>query len=578
MTNTLAPAVARLEVSILVPFRVVDDDGEPPRSMGELAAQLKAAQPRLWQEPEEPVALADKGRAYQAYAYFHPFVRRFLYDPKRVLRLERNDLVRLEVQPDGYPLPAMRSLQVLACRLWLFERTEVGMLQLVLSGPSPDECWPLKDVQRLLDQVRRLYAPYFGNIDPASGGTPYAGHCPVSVELFMRDEGEQQERSVGKTDFTDALAQIEDGERWMDFGRGHETRASFCWAPHWQTILHPLSTRPQSASGAAAASCGGIPWHAVQLGDDRAALMSFIGFQDAYQFRAVSAGNWVRLCFADAPGDDPLPYQDGFLAGSPLRPGFQDRYCYDRYFYSPGESSDAPSRIMNCGYAFTWAGCADDKWYFADEVNGAFATFRHIYVPMGVIAHFQRAALLDTSFRISCLVGADPEMPVRPRETRQAYEAFIAFTQWYWFDEISPQEQGQQLFDMWRRELRLVELFGEVRQELRDLVESQNATEQIKQADATVQLTHLATAFATLSVLLAFLSFAAGWFGMNVFHPADAFRLDERVAVVAVWVMVALGAAAVLFGGLVVIRWRKLVGIALWGPNRPGRPAVNDGD
>ncbi len=556
--------VKHLEVTVLIPFRIVDDAGEPPPSMQQLSRQLQAAHPDVWAPIPHPVDLPDRARAHQAYAYFHPFVRRFLYDPQRVICLKRKDLHSLEVLPSGrfendaWYQPPERVLAVKTCRLWLFERTEIGLLQLSLSGPKEDDCWPLKDVQALLDQVRRLYPPYFGNVQPDAKGPPYAGHCPVSVKLFKTDLGKKDLALAGE--YSDVEAYLKEGERWAQISRDNEARASYCWAAHWRAILAPFAAVPDPVQETSSGSRQNKRWHAVQLGDDRAALLTFIALKDDESFRdQVSPGDWVRLCFADAPGSDRFPYQQDFLAGNATRPSFVMRHCYDRYFYPKGESTDAPSRIMNCGYAFTWAGCANDSAFFMDELNGARATFANLYVPMGVIAQFQRAALLDTSFRISCLVKPQSWAPLSPQETRRRYASFIAFTQWYWFDEISPQEQGQQLFDMWRRELRLVELFNEVRQELRDLVEVQNAEQQLEQSEATIRLTRVATIFATLSVLIALLSFGTGWLGMNVFEEVKAVGLPVGSARAAAFWLLGLGGAVVAAAVLARWRWRQPV-------------------
>ena len=211
------------------------------------------------------------------------------------------------------------------------------------------------------------------------------------------------------------------------------------------------------------------------------------------------------------PVSDELPYQREFLAG------FEKRCCYDRFWYQSGESAESSSRIMNCGYSFTWVGSAKDAGYFMNDRNGAVATFRHIYVPMGVIAHFHRAALLAASAQLSALSelhDVDKQQEHQKR-LQKLYQRFITFTQVFWFDEISPQEQGRELFAGWRHELRTQELFNEVRQELRDMTDLQNAQEQVKQAREAQKLTKIALPFAAISVFVGYVSMLASGFGMN---------------------------------------------------------------
>lgn len=513
------PLVSELHISIIVPLRIVDSEGNAPGSMRNVAGSLRL---HGWEPLQEGATDAEQRIAHQAFSYFHPFVRRFLYDDRRVIRLRRDDLLAVNVKPGGWGEYADCRLDVEGCELWLFERTRIGVLKLDLQRPTGTPSWPLKVMQRLLDQIRRLYPPYFDDGGTGDSKMVQGGHCPREVELFLKSAPGS---AVTRSDYGKVERFVRERKQWADVAVAHEERASFAWAEHWQEILAPLVTTPVRSAEPGGNGSVARTWHAVQLGDDRAALMTFVGFDSCASLRAVSPGDWVRLCYADAPGTDRYPYQQAFLAGSASQPSFEARHCYDRYFYSDGESSDAPSRILNCGYAFTWAGCVEpnkkDKGFFLNGANGAIVTFQHIYTAMGVIAQFQRAALLDSSFRISCLVKPDDAAPIDPEETGRAYDAFIWFTQWYWFDEITPQEQGQELFAMWRRELRLQELFDEVRQELGDIVDLQNANKQVELARRSTELTRIALPFAVVSLGIALLSLAAGWLGMNVIDDRD---------------------------------------------------------
>lgn len=500
MTND-QPAVSRFEHTILIPVRLIDRGGRDA-VMQDVAAALTERGPwsRTSATPASPPAAGGPNwpplhalHGHQAYAYFHPFVRRFLFDPEMVIRCRRTDLRRVVIEPgQREPVPTL-EFDVATCELWLFKDTGIAVLRLDLHAVPPltGGTWPLHEVQRVIDQMRRLYPPYFDTIgDPQGQPRRHAGgHCPERVE-FVFDDGRKL-----ASDFGDVQRYLAERAGWVRPVAEHT--GSFSWATHWEGLLLPFVTRPGSDPGERG-------WRVLQLGDDRAACMSFVGFSSRDALRSVDRGNWMRLCFGDAPGSDDLPYQRGFVAD------FEQRYCYDRYWYEQDESEDSPSRLMNCGFAFTWAGNNGDPYFFANETNGAPVIFRHLYVPMGIIAMFQHAALLAISARQTAL----PEPP-DPQAQTALYRSFILFTQRYWFDDISPQVQGREIFCQWRRELGIAQLFEQVRLELRDMIDAQNADEQVEQSNEATRLTRLALPFAMLSLLVGVLSMAAGLLGMN---------------------------------------------------------------
>jgi len=564
-SNAESLIVAHFELSIIVPFRLWAPEWErkgTPKFHDLVCGLRKDA---VWSESEptrDNDAAWNAARKYQSSAYFHPFVRQFLHGGKRVRRLYRDDVAALEFTPEvvpPFPPAPARRLSVKGCSLWLFA-PGIGALQLDLRARTDDERmrtddermrtdkeppWTLLDVQLALDQLRRLYPPYFWGMDDGPKG---GGHCPTSVDIVLNNG-----RPKFAGDFTDYERFIKEASQWLeapDKGTPQAERAhSFPWSRHWKKLLAPLVTEPPEKG----VSPPGI--HALQLGDDRAPVMSFVGFIDQPTLRNVDCGNWVRLCFASTPGTDKLPYQREFLAG------FEKRFCYDRFWYRSGESIESPSRIMNCGDAFSWAGSAKDTGYFMDDRNGALATFRHIYVPMGMIAHFHRAALLAASAQLSALIEVDNADRYK-KQLQELYHRFIEFTQVFWFDEISPQEQGRELFAVWRRELRTQELFDEVRQELRDMTDLQHTQLQIDQVQEATWLSEIALPFVVVTVAASLVSMLAAFLGMNTLD----FETDKSVSICTPWLsdsrcrlnwIVALTMAAVPFIIAPVVIWKR---------------------
>lgn len=489
-----------LETYIILPFQIAHQDEKRGFDAEVFRKHLEGSHWKRADHIYDPDPIAEQGLdkealqriRYQAYNYFHPFVRSFWYDKNLVRRFRHERLKTLKTEFNGLAAPIEFDA---VADLYHF-LPDIGVLILHLKAK---ERLPLRQAQECLDRLRRIYPPYIG------GGGSCAGHFPDSVELLDTDG--KPFGQYAKDHFADLIVKAEDCEEKQSCADENKRPAhqlvthAHILAGHWAALLEPLGAK------------GDYQVH--QLGDDRAALASKINLYPAREIPltdCVDRGNLIRLCFADAAGSDRLPYAQRYLAQ------FEERFCYDRFWYRDGESKDSPSRIMNCGYAFTYLGNGEDKNFFTNEFDGAPVTFRHIYVPMAIIAHFQKAALLVASRRLADLSpyvtnGKPKELDSVEFEKMEAN--FIAFTQTYWFNEITPQEQGIELFDMWRRELRLPELYQEHRQELQDIVAFINGREEAEQTKIATNLNHYALAFALISIGLAFLGVLTGIMGMN---------------------------------------------------------------
>jgi hypothetical protein len=564
--------IANLKTHIIIPFRLwkkkTNGESADTVTFGDFENYLKCSSWDIYdkateQQRTEEERDNDRCRDYQAYSYFHPFVRRFWYDKNKVARFRRTDIKEFHVRPSGQGMPTV-TFNVNLCELIRFE-PNIGLLHVELESTG---ALPLNVVQACLDQVRRIYPPYFDKYQESwTGGY----HYPLEVHLVDMN-GNKLEDS-----FSSFLgnAQASQGERnklleaAQSFRTENSKPQSYLWAKHWQHLLQPLITDSQDVDGV----------YAIQLGDDRAGIASYIAFENIEHLKNLGRGNWVRLCFADAPGTDRLPYSRKQLGN------FESRFCYDRFWFAKGESNDAPSRIMNCGYAFTWAGAESDTGYFSNKLNGAPAIFEEIYVPMAIIAHYLRAALLTASVLLSELSElSERDKEGRPTKLdRKAFENFylhfIAFTQTFWFDEISPQEQAIKHFSMWREHLRIQELYDEVRQELKDATElinteimqeqSKQATKLAKSANDLAESAHGLTKIATIFAIPALAATLVSMFASLL--ALSSLKLPVELVPVGplnlVWFVVFLANTLILFSVFVLI-WaiwffvsnRKLIG------------------
>ena len=479
----------------------------------------------------------EKARKYQARAYFHPFVQRFLYDENRLMRYRRkkkcDGKLQLHVQlilgDYGHEYIQELTLTIESCEISLF-MPNIGIFMIKINH---DKSIPLNIAQKILDELRRVYPPYFNErkevnfvkttglkiIEPdnltawqkTNGKMSLwqSGHCPISVKLIKDNNICNAENKFYSFNEEYQLSElIEKNAKY--FENSSNQGLVHPWAAHWSELLKPFST-----------DNNGQGLVIKQFGDDRAATISYLAVDE---LKSINRGNWVRLCFSDEPGNDRLPYSATFLQN------FEAQYCYDRYWYKGAtiDGTDWPSRILNCGYSFSYIG-SNQCSFFTSDKNGALATFNYIYTDMGMIAHFQRAALLSFSQRLSELLKRDKKngkikFPDND-EVQKMYREFIEFTQNYWFDEISPQEQGQQLFLMWRKHLRIQELYDEVRQELKDLVEYIELQETKNAEIASSNLNINVFIFGLFGLVVAFISAIAGVFGINDLKDGDKTRV-----------------------------------------------------
>ena len=481
-------------------------------------------------------------RPMQALAYFHPHVRPLLGDPDRMRCWRHRDIHSLRVELRHGWSEALKDRQVievrlpvLRCELWVFQ-PDIGLLMLEL---SEDRARPLDEVQALLDTLRRLYAPYADeSADPSRDTRWFGGHCPKRVELLDQDGhliGHPGDFECQTHASAEVMRQFGPTARALRDALEPDRRSLAPLAAHWRSLLAPLRTGDDQPVPA----CRG-QLDVCILGDDRAPIMTWLAFDDV---RQAGRGDWVRTCFADAPGSDRLPYAQGFLAN------FEKRHAYDRFWYEPTETTDHPSRVLVSGYAFTYAGDAGCERFFANDKNGAHAIFRHIHIPMGLIAHMQKARLLRLAQQLSDIAGRDRrsgKLILPPQhEVENIYLQFIEFTQTGWFDEATPQEQGQQLFAMWQHELGTARLYEQMRQSLRDLYD-------YSELRSDRELNHSVARFGLIALALSILAVVTGLYGMNVPEgntPSPAAGLP--------WVFWGVSGMALLcFGAAVKFGWR----------------------
>lgn len=530
------------------------------RKIGALARKI-ARDGQCWTEVLDPLEhvlsnpLNDRGfsgvehpAAYGEVVYFHDYVEKFLYKP-RLSALDLPQKLTRDVEVEPFYLYRRTDISSVAATVrgyiddqygeWNFvlavERLNFYLfrtggaflvVELASSVDEPDfgrfngsacegrkpngppvvyvdgeaEQMTLAHVQLFTDQFRRAFVPYWTGLDkpfrapdgyPAKCDPRYAGICPGQVPFQVTWCGEDQpvlgpDMPPSAKDAIDALRQR------MDY-RGPEI------SPYWRKLLpeqiHLEASRPDDWPS----SEDQPTWRHIV--DDRIPTLTYVSLTDRSQpdphqshlMGAVSRGDYIRLCFADPPGTHPLPYSTCFLAD------FEEKHCYDRFV-------DCGTRYMFAGYAFTAIGAGT----FFDRT--LIHHFRRNYFQMALLAHLEHASLIGVSSRISdaverCASPADD--PRFANRVLQIQSDFLEFVHRFRFTGVSNQTQAMEMFDAWRKHLRLDELFRETKQELDAAVQYQFAYEGHRSAQAS----NILNVIATIGLVFAL---AFGLMGMNI--------------------------------------------------------------
>lgn len=425
-------------------------------------------------------------RHYREFVAFLPHVQRFLYGdapgslrglgkgdaPLRVYRRTDVEAVRMVLSPGAEPV----TCKVAHVDLHFFHDVDAVILAFEFYASD----LPLSVVNEIMYRFGRAYPPGWTDT-----GEPL--HCPERVEW------------LDKSGNVLATSDYERRERYLSFV-GHQRTP--CFAAHWEFLLRPLVPESSGAKG---------PLLFRQIEYYRMPVMTYLTLDRIWD---VQRSDYMRLAFATgASNNGDAPFAERFLHD------FESRHCYDRYYHEGTEASGLNTRFLLSGHALTVI--ADGKSpRLDDNERGLLGQFRHQYFLLFLISHFHKAALLMLSDR---LVAAIKQLEIRSaksaaafrRETFRLQEAFMRFTQRYWFTEVSDQAQTRDLFRMQRTHLGNEELYKELRGEIFDMVQYLDSDVLRRQSGTIHKLTAV-----TIVGLIG--TIATGFLGMNLIDETTA--------------------------------------------------------
>ena len=465
---------------------------------------VKAFEGAGWTEQTHYASAVHADHGYPEIVYFHPFVRDFLFGDgeadhkKRAIRRftrQGNPVTGVDISINTGRTPLQDVFNVLL----RVERTELLLIRPLIAilvievsnrktgvaqGPDPKLDDPrtsltLDQVQFLQSQLRHIYPPYF------DAWTQAHGDCPRKVEWLGLVQPPSLNSNSQPAEF-DAFVRP-----------GAEPPMYAHWRAFFGQTVQPLSS---------AADRKGDGLFLQQLLDDRMPAMSFVAVDDP---AAIHLDDEDRFPAFDPPG---LDYDPGFRGH--LREAF--RYTrfrhWDTTYYCNGTSF---SMVCNTG-SFS---------------NLLLLHFRRQYLHLGVIAHFQHAALLYFADELADiakdLAGEDDEKSEYAWRVgiRKLQHKFLKFRTRSYFIEVSNQMQGKDLFRLWFDRLGTQALFDRVAQtsaevyealenhEMLELTKSQKdlAEAQNDLSKAQRDLAEIATWGLAISIILTAASAVFAW-------------------------------------------------------------------
>jgi hypothetical protein len=510
------------------------DDQSHPEGLSDAVTQtidrITRLRPQNWRPvddplkhippPDNPADLPQwRADAYAEGVYFHEFVQSFLFSTRKQrpslsssrktifdldqapFRLfQRTDVRRIVVElADNKPL----NFNIERLNLYLFR---TGAAVVVIEIRHTGEL-RLSDVLTFHDLFRRVYPPFARHVCDGVGQSELSPELVVKSVVWQTgtDRDDVPPFVIG----TDTAARLMD--KYLREPSDDDSTRRRRFVPifeHWRWLLKDtLPLAPDDELCDPRWWKGEGRWH--QIVDERmptiaTVSVSGLGGNPRYYYDRTRPGDLVRLCFADKFEPAPYTYDRSFLHD------FEAKNVYGRF-------REGGTLFLASGYAFVAYGACDrDKsgFSFFEDVIGTH--MRRHYFQMGLLAHFELASLLAFSSRISRAVEHhdDPDPEDFEKRMEVIEDEFLQFIHRFRFTGVSNHLQAQELLDLWRRHLRLNEIFEDLHTEISSATRYLSNRATARNARMTERLSLIATFGVIFGLAFSFL-------GMNVLFDSS---------------------------------------------------------
>jgi hypothetical protein len=201
--------------------------------------------------------------------------------------------------------------------------------------------------------------------------------------------------------------------------------------------------------------------------DDRMFVMSFLISSDFLsqlkiektsnsenEYNYNQSTDWYQYLFVDGKSAscDSKP-----MHRSLLKEHTYDRWITNRYYNAKSKSFENTGQLFGIS-RYSFVVLVDDA-YFPKYIVGAH--FRHMYFQMVLLCLLQRAYLFSFSGEVARIAEKLKNQNVNSdttgKEISRLYLQYIKFVNGVYFREITPQEQGIELYDLLQKHMRISE-------------------------------------------------------------------------------------------------------------------------
>jgi len=469
----------------LFPF-TINDHSHNKNFMSDIDQKLKQ---NNWEnipfspKGQDNTLLKNKNEAYSEYFYFHPFAQEAIFDTgrnadqavmkyySRKLEPQKKNYFKLSVLAGKEKKDYELSIKNIALRIY---ETQIGILSIELSNTKENE---LEDIIKINEFGKRIYPQYLGpggikdtKKSFLANGIEFVLNCNEWSESFDNTDHFRQNHIVIASYVLNLL-----GKKIFSSNPDDEDKYT----------IHPTI-------------------------DDRMYVICWFG-SNSYSCQFKHKHLYGKYVYESSP----LWYRYIFHDGT-------DLFCQHDEMLKRLIKNTTYERWANYGtlYGISRYGlvCITDSEPMAQNVLKMH--MRKQYAQMAHLLLAQRASILRFSQKVSVISGRIKEMETSDRgnqkklkeiadDVGKLHADYIRFVNRMWFTEITPQEQGIEMYEKAITNMRLKEDMSDLKNEIKELHEyTSNALEK--------RTSHSMNTLTTLGAIFLPLTLLTGLLGMNV--------------------------------------------------------------
>lgn len=386
----------------------------------------------------------DSIKNYNEFSYFHPYVQRAIFNKEGNVGMEflkRTDFHTLKLEYyDSNNIQQTMKTRVNEIDIHLFDN-QIGLLTITTEKQRGDSKTDFQTFLRYNDIARRVYPPYLGENNTCSPKLE-SKILPVKISLCK----DSDPKDFIHEDFKPIdLEEAKYKDKYKDI-------------VYLSNIIKELLA-PFDLKHTYNMSMDNGKIYYTPFIDDRMFIVSYYSdnakskeLQDrccaGYVYE--TSDDWYRFIFVDGN------YAN--IENDAMKYDLIRRHTYARW-------AKSGSLFGMSRYSFVLLCATDAPSYLKQHMKS-------MYYQIALIVLFQRAMLLKFAEDIDGLTGEFETGRCSKKlkdDSDRLHGEFIKFVNKYWFIEVTPQEQGIEIYDQWMGLLNLEKLYDELQREISEL-------------------------------------------------------------------------------------------------------------